>query len=43
MTNTQQQSESIDDNQAQSNKQQDGENNKKVPHVLMILDGYGHR
>ena len=42
MTNTQQQSESIDNNQAQLNNQQDGDN-KKVPHVLMILDGFGHR
>lgn len=43
MTNTQQQSESIDDNQAQLSKQQDSDNNKKVPRVLMILDGFGHR
>ncbi|MEJ6068244.1 2,3-bisphosphoglycerate-independent phosphoglycerate mutase, partial [Psychrobacter sp. 16-Bac2893] len=43
MTNTQQQSESIDDNQAQLSKQQHSDNNKKVPRVLMILDGFGHR
>ena len=43
MTNTQQQSESIDDNQAQLSKQQDSDNNGKVPRVLMILDGFGHR
>ena len=39
MTSTQQQSESIDDNQIQANNKQ----NKKIPHVLMILDGFGHR
>ncbi|TXD97521.1 2,3-bisphosphoglycerate-independent phosphoglycerate mutase [Psychrobacter frigidicola] len=39
MTSTQQQSKSIDDNQTQPNNKQ----NKKVPHVLMILDGFGHR
>ena len=45
MTSTQQASESIDDNQAQqlSSKQEDGAQNKKTPHVLMILDGFGHR
>jgi len=43
MTNTQQASESIDDNQAQLNSKQDGVPNKKTPHVLMILDGFGHR
>ena len=45
MTSTQQASESIDDNQAQqlSSKQKDGAQNKKKPHVLMILDGFGHR
>ena len=43
MTNTQQQSAFIDDNQAQLNSKQDGDQNKKVPHVLMILDGFGHR
>ncbi len=45
MTSTQQTSESIDDNQAQqlSSKQEDGAQNKKTPHVLMILDGFGHR
>ncbi len=37
------QSSSIDNSQAQSNNKQDSENNKKVPHVLMILDGFGHR
>ena len=39
MTSTQQQSESIDDNQTQANNKP----NKKIPHVLMILDGFGHR
>ena len=39
MTSTQQQSESIDDNHNQT----DNKPNKKVPHVLMILDGFGHR
>lgn len=43
MTSTQQQSESIDDNQAQLNTEQDSAQNKKTPHVLMILDGFGHR
>ena len=45
MTSTQQTSESIGDNQAQqlSSKQEDGAQNKKTPHVLMILDGFGHR
>ncbi|MGP4864268.1 2,3-bisphosphoglycerate-independent phosphoglycerate mutase [Psychrobacter sp. T6-5] len=45
MTSTQQASKSIDDNQAQqlSSKQEDGAQNKKTPHVLMILDGFGHR
>ena len=45
MTSTQQASESIGDNQAQqlSSKQEDGAQNKKTPHVLMILDGFGHR
>lgn len=35
MTSKQPQSESIDNNQSQTQK--------KVPHVLMILDGFGHR
>lgn len=39
MTNKQQQSENNDDSQAQLNNKQ----NKKTPHVLMILDGFGHR
>ena len=39
MTSTQQQSESIDENQTQANNKL----NKKIPHVLMILDGFGHR
>ena len=45
MTSTQQTSESIGDNQAQqlSSKQEDGAQNKKTPHVLMILDGFGYR
>ena len=43
MTHNQQQSEFIDDSQAQLNNKQDSEQNKKVPHVLMILDGFGHR
>lgn len=45
MTSTQQTSESIDDNQAQqlNSKQEGGAQNKKTPHVLMILDGFGHR
>lgn len=43
MTNKQPQSESIDNSQSQFNGKQDGNNNKKVPHVLMILDGFGHR
>ena len=43
MTNKQPQSESIDNSQSQFNGKQDGDNNKKVPHVLMILDGFGHR
>ena len=45
MTSTQQSSESIGDNQAQqlSSKQEDGAQNKKTPHVLMILDGFGYR
>lgn len=42
MTSNQQPSESIDDNQAQINNK-DGVQNKKTPHVLMILDGFGHR
>ncbi|MGO1249696.1 2,3-bisphosphoglycerate-independent phosphoglycerate mutase [Psychrobacter sp.] len=42
MTSNQQPSESIDDNQAQINSK-DGVQNKKTPHVLMILDGFGHR
>jgi len=43
MTNTQQASGPIDGNQAQLNSKQDGAPNKKTPHVLMILDGFGHR
>ncbi|MBB3106370.1 2,3-bisphosphoglycerate-independent phosphoglycerate mutase [Psychrobacter luti] len=43
MTHNQQQSEFINDSQAQLNNKQDSEQNKKVPHVLMILDGFGHR
>ncbi|WP_394212301.1 2,3-bisphosphoglycerate-independent phosphoglycerate mutase [Psychrobacter piscatorii] len=45
MTSTQQASESIDENQAQqlSSKKEGGAQNKKTPHVLMILDGFGHR
>lgn len=43
MTNKQPQSESIDNSQSQFNGKQDGDNNKKAPHVLMILDGFGHR
>ena len=43
MTHNQPQSEFIDDSQAQLNNKQDSEQNKKVPHVLMILDGFGHR
>lgn len=45
MISTQQASESIGDNQAQqlSSKQEDGAQNKKTPHVLMILDGFGYR
>jgi len=39
MTSMQQKSESLNDSQAQPNSKQ----NKKVPHVLMILDGFGHR
>ncbi len=37
--NTPQQSESVNESQTQLNDKQ----NKKVPHVLMILDGFGHR
>ena len=43
MTSTQQQSESIDDIQAQLDSKQDSAQHKKTPHVLMILDGFGHR
>ncbi len=43
MTNNQQQSEFIDDNQTKLVNRQDGEPHKKVPRVLMILDGFGHR
>jgi len=42
MTSTQQASDSIDNNTQLSNNQ-DGAQNKKIPHVLMILDGFGHR
>ena len=41
-SSTQQISASIDDNQAQVDKQNDGAQ-KKTPHVLMILDGFGYR
>ena len=34
MTHNQQQSEFIDDSQAQLNNKQDSEQNKKVPHIL---------
>lgn len=43
MSNNKQKSAFVDNNQAQSHDKQDGEKNKKVPHVLMILDGFGHR
>src|SRR5690606_15556354 len=43
MTHKQQQAEIIDDSQAKLNNKQDSEQNKKVAHVLMILDGFGHR
>ena len=43
MTSTQQQSESINGNQAQLDSKQDSAQHKKTPHVLMILDGFGHR
>ncbi len=39
MTNNQLQSESIDNSQDHLDSTQ----NKKIPHVLMILDGFGHR
>lgn len=39
MTSTQQQAETVDDNQLQNKDTV----KKKVPHVLMILDGFGHR
>ena len=42
MTSTQQASDSID-NKTQLSNNQDGAQNKKIPHVLMILDGFGHR
>ncbi|MEG9304457.1 2,3-bisphosphoglycerate-independent phosphoglycerate mutase [Psychrobacter celer] len=42
MTTNQQPSESIDDNQTPLNDKNGGQN-KKTPHVLMILDGFGHR
>jgi len=42
MTSTQQASDSID-NKTQFSNNQDGAQNKKIPHVLMILDGFGHR
>ncbi len=38
-----QQSESIDQSQTQSKEQLNDKQHKKVPHVLMILDGFGHR
>ena len=43
MTSTQQASDSIDSNKTQLSNNQDGAQNKKIPHVLMILDGFGHR
>ena len=47
MTSMQQQSESTDNSQAQPNNQNNNPSNnkqhKKIPHVLMILDGFGHR
>ncbi|MDN3453735.1 MULTISPECIES: 2,3-bisphosphoglycerate-independent phosphoglycerate mutase [unclassified Psychrobacter] len=43
MTSTQQASDSIDNKQTQLSNNQDGAQNKKIPHVLMILDGFGHR
>ena len=43
MTSTQQTSDSIDNNKTQFSNNQDGAQNKKIPHVLMILDGFGHR
>lgn len=43
MTNNQQQSEFIDDNQTNLINEKNSEQSKKVPHVLMILDGFGHR
>ncbi|MGM8888840.1 2,3-bisphosphoglycerate-independent phosphoglycerate mutase, partial [Psychrobacter sp. 1U2] len=39
MSNMQQQAEHTTDSKAKSNNNP----NKKVPHVLMILDGFGHR
>ncbi|MGP9557321.1 2,3-bisphosphoglycerate-independent phosphoglycerate mutase [Psychrobacter sp. AOP7-A1-24] len=42
MTSTQQASDSID-NKTQLSNNQDSAQNKKTPHVLMILDGFGHR
>ena len=43
MTSTPQASESIDNHQTQPESNQEGAQNKKTPHVLMILDGFGHR
>ena len=43
MSNNKQKSAFVDNSQVQSHNKQDSENNKKVPHVLMILDGFGHR
>ena len=43
MTNNQQQSAFNDDQQTKLINEQDGEQHKKLPHVLMILDGFGHR
>ena len=43
MTNNQPQSEFIDDKQTSPIDKQNSEQSKKVPHVLMILDGFGHR
>ena len=43
MTSTQQASDSIDNNKTQLSNNQDGAQNKKIPHVLMILDGFGQR
>ncbi len=41
MISTQQQSDSVDKNKPNSTAHDD--QSKKIPHVLMILDGFGHR